>query len=73
MPVHIFEATDSTFCANYTLKSVARDNFSKFNQVTIKTILKSLYSKDLLTSVVDNKKANNIAPKLVTVMEKEGF
>ena len=35
MILHIFETTDWPCCANYALKSVARNNFSKFNYVTI--------------------------------------
>ena len=35
--VHIFGATDSSCHTNYTLKSVAKDNFSRFNPLTIKS------------------------------------
>ena len=55
MVVHIFGgkdyAKDSPYCANYAFKKTGRDNFNRYNQSTIESVLKSFYMDDFLKSV----------------------
>ena len=73
MLVHIFGATDSPCCANFAVKTVARDNLEKYSAVTIETVLRSSYVDDLLNSVTSEQEAVSLIKEMVDLMKAGGF
>ena len=73
MLVHIFGATDSPCCANFAVKSVARDHGKKYSAAAVESILKSFYADDLLKSVITTEEAIALAKELVDLMKTVGF
>lgn len=51
MNVHLFGATSSPSCANFALRKCALDNYDKFNEEALNTVLTNFYVDDLLKSL----------------------
>ena len=51
MTVHVFGATDSPCCANYSLKRTAEDNRDKCDPIVIDTVLRHFYVDDMLRAI----------------------
>ena len=73
MMVHIFGAKDSPCCANYAIKSTARDNHEDFDALTYESGIKSFYTDDLLMSVKTKDMAGNLTKELIEMMSRGGF
>ena len=71
MPLHIFGATDSLYCANFAVKFVARDNKQRCGRIASESILKSFYT-NLLKSVITTEVVN-LAKEITDVMRRGGF
>ena len=73
MLVHIFGATDSPCCANFTVKTVARDNLEKYSAMTIETVLRSFYVDSLLKSFTLEQEAVSLIKEMVDLMKAGEF
>ena len=73
MLVHIFGATDSPCCANFAIKTVARDNSENYSIRTIETVLRSFYVDDLLKLATSEQKAVSFIKELVPLMKARSF
>ena len=51
MTVHVFGATDSPYCANYSLKRTAEDNRDKYDPIVIDAVLRHFYVDDMLRAL----------------------
>ena len=51
MTVHLFRATSSPSCVNFTLRKTAKDNATENNSEAAETVLKNFYGDDCLKSV----------------------
>lgn len=60
MRVHLFGATSSPSCANFTLRKCAQDHRKQFNRETVDKILHSFFVDDCLVSVASVEQAINI-------------
>ena len=69
MLVHIFGATDSSCCVNFTVKTVARDNLEKHSAMTIETVLRSFYVDSLLKSFTLEQEAVSLIKEMVDLMK----
>ena len=69
MLVHIFGATDSPCCANFAVKTVARDNSENYSARTIETVLRSFYVDDLLKSVTSEQEAVSVMKEMIDLMK----
>ena len=73
MNVHLFGATSSPSCTMFCLRQCAKDNETKYNQETIRTIERNFYIDDLLKSVPTAKQGVNLAKELTDVLRQGGF
>ena len=73
MLVHIFGAKDSSTCCSYAVKRVARDNWGRFDPVTLEAALKAFYVDDLLKSLHDEDTAILVALQLIALLKLGGF
>ena len=73
MLVHVFGAKDSPACANFALKTTARDNQQNFDPQTYESVIKSFYMDDLLKSVKTETEAIKLALELVEMLKRGGF
>ena len=73
MLVHILGATDSTCCANFAVKCVARDNKERCSIVATEPILKLFYADDFLKSIITTDEAVNLVKEIDDVMQREGI
>ena len=73
MLVHIFGATDSPCCANFPVKTVARDNIENYSPITIETVLRSFYVEDLLKLVTSEQEAVTLIQDKVDLIKSGGF
>ena len=73
MLVHIFGATDSPCCANFTVKTVARDNLEKYSAMTIETVLRSFYVDSLLKLFRLEQEAVSLIKEMVDLMKAGVF
>ena len=56
MLVHLFGATSSPSCANFSLRKTAEDNAEDFSAEAVNTVNRNFYVDDLLKSVKDPRK-----------------
>ena len=73
MLVYIFGATDSPCCANFTVKTVARDNLEKYSAMTIETVLRSFYVDSLLKLFRLEQEAVSLIKEMVDLMKAGVF
>ena len=73
MLVHIFGATDSPCCANFPVKTIARDNIENYSPITIETVLRSFYGEDLLKLVLSEQEAVSLITDKVDLIKSGGF
>jgi hypothetical protein len=73
MLVHIFGAKDSSTCCSYALKKTARDNWLRFDPLTLETVLRCFYVDDLLKSLFDEETAALVAKQLIDLLRTGGF
>ena len=73
MLVHRVGATDSLYCANFAVKSVAGDNKERCSTVSREPILKLFYTDDLLKLVIAAEEAVNLAKDNFDVLQHGGF
>ena len=73
MLVHTFGATDSPCCANFPVKTGARDNIEKYSAMTIETVLRSFYVEDLLKLVTSEQKAVSLIKDKVDLIRAGRF
>ncbi len=73
MQVHLFGATSSPSCANFSLRKMAEDHECEFDKETVNTVRKNFYVDDCLKSVVTVQKATKIDSQLRALLAKGGF
>ena len=73
MLVHIFGATSSPTCANFSLKKVAEDHQDEFNPETVKTVQRNFYVDDCLKSCGTVSEAKDLAKDLKELLSRGGF
>lgn len=73
MTVHLFGATSSQSCANYTLMRTAEDNRSKSSPEAVDTIFNSFYVDDCLKSVKNATQAIALYKDLKALCASVGF
>ena len=72
MLVHIFQAIDSPSCANFDVKTAAKDILEKYSAVTTETVLRSFYFDDLW-NLVTSKQAVSLIKEMVDLMKAGWF
>lgn len=73
MTVHVFGATDSPCCANYSLKRTAEDNRDKYDPIVIDTVLRHFYVDDMLRALKNEEIAIRVANDLMSLLARGGF
>ncbi|KAK3747005.1 hypothetical protein QZH41_011961, partial [Actinostola sp. cb2023] len=73
MTVHVFGATDSPCCSNYSLKRTAEDNRDKYDAIAIDTVLRHFYVDDMLRAVKNEEIAIQLADDLTSLLARGGF
>lgn len=73
MLVHLFGATSSPRCANFTLSNCAEDNEEQFCRETIEKLLHCFYVDDCLVSTANEEEAVVLYHDLVSICAKGGF
>ena len=73
MLVHIFGAADPPRCANFAVKTVAKNNSENYSAITIETVLRSIYVDALFKSVTSEQKAVVLTKEMVDLMKAGGF
>ncbi|KAL9977579.1 hypothetical protein ACROYT_G014998 [Oculina patagonica] len=71
--VHVFGATDSPCCSNYSLKRVAEDNKDKYDTIVINTVLRHFYVDDMLRALKNEEIAIKVAHDLMSLLARGGF
>ncbi|KAJ8352164.1 hypothetical protein SKAU_G00236400 [Synaphobranchus kaupii] len=67
MVVHLFGATSSPSCANFTLRQTAEDGRGTSSPSTVKTVLNNFYVDDCLTSTSKEQEAITLVKDLITL------
>lgn len=73
MKVHLFGASKSPSCANFTLRKTAKDNKAHFPAEVINTIKNNFYVDDCLKSMPLEPEAIQIVKDLTAQCQKGGF
>ena len=73
MTVHLFGATSSPSCANFSVRKCAEDNVTEFRAQTINTIMNNFYVDDCLTSAATEEDAIALYHELRAICSKGGF
>ncbi|XP_028416927.1 uncharacterized protein LOC114541139 [Dendronephthya gigantea] len=73
MQVHLFGATSSPSCANFSLRKTSQDHQYEFDKETVNTVEKNFYVDDCLKSVATVEKATRLASQLRAMLAKGGF
>ena len=73
MKVHLFGATSSPSCANFSLLQTAEDNSKLYEQKIVETVRKNFYMDDCLKSVSSKEEALHLYKKLTDLLRKGGF
>ena len=73
MKVHLFGATSSPSCANFSLLRTADDNSGIFDPVILETVKKNFYMDDCLKSVASEEDAFWLFQNLTDLLQKGGF
>ena len=73
MKVHLFGATASPSCANFSLLQIAEDNSKFYDQSIVETVQKNFYMVDCLKSVSSKKEALHLHHQLTDLLMKGGF
>lgn len=73
MTVHLFGATSSSSCANYTLTKAAEDNEDNYSAETISTVKTNFYVDDCLRSMTSDEEAISLCKELQDVCTQGGF
>jgi len=73
MLVHLFGATSSPSCANYSLRKTAEDNKQDFKPETSETIKRNFYVDDMLKSVKTPGEAITLTKELKAMLNRGGF
>ena len=73
MKVHLFGATSSPSCANFSLLQTAEDNSEFYNQSIVETVQRNFYMDDCLKSVSCKKEALHLYHQLTDLLMKGGF
>ena len=73
MKVHLFGATSSPSCANFSLLQTAEDNSILYEQKIVETVRKNFYMDDCLKSVSSKEEALHLYKKLTDLLRKGGF
>ena len=73
MTVHVFGATDSPCCSNYSLKRTAEDNREKYDTIAIDTVLRHFYVDDMLRAVKNEEIAIQLANDMISLLARGGF
>ena len=73
MTVHLFGATSSPSCANFSVRKCAEDNVTEFRAQTINTIMNNFYVDDCLTSAATEEDAMALYHELRAICSKGGF
>jgi hypothetical protein len=73
MLVHIFGATSSPTCANFSLRKVAEDHKNEYDAETTKAIDRNFYVDDLLKSTETVTDAKKLVREITELLQKGGF
>ena len=73
MMVHLFGATSSPSCANFSLRRTAEDNYQEFSKEAVDSVKDNFYVDDCLKSVSSETKAIGLVNELRTLLSKGGF
>ena len=73
MKVHLFGATSSPACANFALRTTAKEAESRYEQKVIDTVNRNFYVDDCLVSVSDGQEAIKLSKDLGKLCEEGGF
>ena len=73
MMVHLFSATSSPSCANFSLRWTAKDNQQEFSKDAVDSVKNNFYVDDSLKSVPSENKAIVVVDKLWLLLSKGGF
>ncbi len=73
MNVHLFGGASSPSCANFTLRKMAEDNASHFDDQAIQTVQSNFYVDDCLKSVREEDEAIKLAKDLRELCQLGGF
>lgn len=73
MTVHVFGATDSPCCSNYSLRKTAEDSRDQYGDIVIDTVLRNFYVDDMLRAVKNEGTAIQLANDLTTLLARGGF
>ena len=73
MMVHLFGATSSPSCANFSLRRTAEDNYQESSKEAVDSVKDNFYVDDCLKSVSSETKAIGLVNELRTLLSKGGF
>ncbi|XP_056006743.1 uncharacterized protein LOC130050552 [Ostrea edulis] len=73
MKVHIFGATSSPSCCNYTLKHLVAENMQKYKPSIVEAIKRSMYVDDCLASLSTEEEAKSFARDISSLYQNGGF
>ncbi|KAL5022237.1 hypothetical protein ScPMuIL_001392 [Solemya velum] len=73
MTVHLFGATSSPSCANFSLRKTAQDNSEDFDSEIVNTVLRNFYVDDCLKSVETKSEGIKLVEQLCALLNRGGF
>ena len=73
MTVHLFGATSSPSCANFSVRKCAEDNINQFSAQAVNTIMNNFYVDDCLASTATEEDAIALYHELRSICHKGGF
>ena len=73
MIVHLFRATSSPSCANFSLRQTAEDNSQELSKEAVDSVKDNFYVNDRLKSAPSETKAINLVNELRTLLSKGEF
>ena len=73
MMVHLFGATSSPSCANFSLRRTAEDNCQEFSKETVDSVKDNFYVDDCLKSVPSETEVIGLVNELHTLLSKRRF
>ena len=73
MKVHTFGATSSPSCCNFTLKHVAEEHKSEYDDTVTDAVNKNMYVDDCLVSLESVEKAKTFIEDISSLCKKGGF
>jgi len=73
MKVHLFGATSSPSCANFSLLQTAEDNSDLYEPKVLETVKRNFYMDDCLISASTKEEAMHLYYQLTDLLKKGGF